>query len=290
MAFKRIITVAMFTLVIGSIIFMEVKYNWVTAFFPVSKERQGKVHDEALEKIRADMLEGKTVIEIKYFGDSKDVSSFATDIMNEAFGIDDPETSDDFDYIRYKFTGANISMRGLGHLFEIIYNVTYLENNEQTKEVNRRVEQVLKELDVENKSEFNKVKLIHDFIIDNCDYDMTSRFNSAYGCLIYHYSACQGYAELTYKMFTEAGLECRIVTGESGDGPHAWNIVKVDGKWYFIDCTWDDPVGGNIPKSARYTYFLRGKMNFKDHMLDGEFSTAEFQQKYPIEFTDYQEF
>ena len=45
-------------------------------------------------------------------------------------------------------------------------------------------------------------------------------------------------------MAISAGLECRFVSGTADGGGHAWNQVKVNRKWYYIDCTWDDPVGG----------------------------------------------
>ena len=54
------------------------------------------------------------------------------------------------------------------------------------------------------------------------------------------------------------GIESTVVVGtnESGDS-HAWNVVKVDGKWYNLDTTWDDPILSNVVKTnIRYRYFL----------------------------------
>lgn len=53
---------------------------------------------------------------------------------------------------------------------------------------------------------------------------------------------------------------------KSGDADHAWNRVKVDGVWYYIDCTWDDPVGGG---AENYQYFL-SKSIWKDHVVERE--------------------
>lgn len=287
MTLKKIATIFLMLAVLGAAVYLQVRCQWLTALLPVGEEKQIEMHKEAVEKLRQEMLEGKTVIQVSYAGKAEQVSEFATILMDEAFQVDDPDTSDDFDYLHYKFTGANIKMQGIGHLFTITYSITYLETKEQTQEVNSRVKEVLKDMKLKKKSEYEKVRLIHDYIISNSEYDLSSQYNSAYGTLIQHYSACQGYAQLTYKMLTEAGVECRIVTGVSGGGPHAWNIVKVDGKWYFLDCTWDDPVGTNIPKSARYAYFLKGSLNFKDHALDEEFLTDEFKKSYPVEISDY---
>ena len=64
------------------------------------------------------------------------------------------------------------------------------------------------------------------------------------------------------------GIECNVVTGTAtnaaGTVNHAWNQVKLDGEWYFVDVSWDDPVPdwyGNV----KYTYFLKSAKDFADH-------------------------
>ena len=57
-----------------------------------------------------------------------------------------------------------------------------------------------------------------------------------------HKGVCQGYALLALKMLRELGIETLYVVGEVNTGPHAWNLVKVDGEWYHLDTTWNDPV------------------------------------------------
>ena len=84
---------------------------------------------------------------------------------------------------------------------------------------------------------------------------------------------------MAYKMFEEAGVNCRIITGIADGEPHAWNIVQVGDVWYNIDCTWDDPIGGG-KHSNQYDYFLKSNNDFKGHERDEEYRTEEFQQKY----------
>ncbi len=127
---------------------------------------------------------------------------------------------------------------------------------------------MLAELGVEGKSDYKKVKLIHDYIVDNTRYQFGSNCYTAYGALLEGRAVCQGYAQLTYKMLREAGLSCYVITGQANNGSrtedHAWNIVKVGKKWYYLDTTWDDPAGGE--DVLRYDYFLIGsdKMD-QDH-------------------------
>ena len=126
-------------------------------------------------------------------------------------------------------------------------------------------------------SDFEKAKAIHDYMVMNIDYDYANyRANTipsdsytALGALKNKYAVCAGYAK-TFKLLCElAGLECTYVTGTAG-GPHAWNQVKVDGKWYNVDVTWDDPVSTDKAfddhKYNRYSYFLiSDELMYKDH-------------------------
>ena len=64
------------------------------------------------------------------------------------------------------------------------------------------------------------------------------------------YGVCQDYAELFDMMCARSGIPSHMVTGAN----HAWNRVYVDGKWQFMDCTYDDPTGG--APVLRHDYFL----------------------------------
>lgn len=115
-----------------------------------------------------------------------------------------------------------------------------------------------------NMSEFEKALTIHDWLIFNLDYDFTFSNHYVEEALTDRRCVCQGYA-LTYKMMCEmVGLNVVYVTGEgySGGtwGGHAWNQVRIDGKWYNVDVTWDDPASPgkdfNDHSVNRHDYFL----------------------------------
>ena len=55
-------------------------------------------------------------------------------------------------------------------------------------------------------------------------------------------AVCQGYAE-TMKLFLDAlGIENKLVYGTGGGISHVWNLLCLDGDWYHMDVTWDDPL------------------------------------------------
>jgi hypothetical protein len=103
-------------------------------------------------------------------------------------------------------------------------------------------------------SDEQKVQAIHDYLIYHADYynngDVSNVSNWAYsaqGVLLRGEGVCQSYAIAFYMMCTAVGIPCEYVTGTAvnskGRAAHGWNRVYVNNKWYYVDCTWDDPVG-----------------------------------------------
>ena len=129
-------------------------------------------------------------------------------------------------------------------------------------------------------SEYEKVKSIHDYIVNNTQYDYDNLLNgtvpevshSPLGVLQYGVAVCQGYAYAFELLCDLSGLECEFVGGVAGGGGHAWNQVKVDGKWYNIDVTWDDPIyyfNGVLTPYLSYDYFLvSDAVLYQDHVTE----------------------
>lgn len=249
----------------------------------MTKERE----QEFITRLHDGILEGKREIVLEYLGNSDTVEDFVTEALDKAIEMDDKSTSSDYDYMKFKQAATYMNMKGYGSYYIVTYNMEYLESYEQTREVEKKVQEILKGLNLDDKTEYEKVKAIHDYIVENVTYDLSTEKNTAYTALVDQVSACQGYAALMYKMLTDAGIECRIIGGSTDGTPHAWNIVKVDGAWYNIDCTWDDPVGGGIKDKYRYDYFLKSNRAFSDHIRDAEYNTDEFNQKYVMSLTSY---
>lgn len=130
-----------------------------------------------------------------------------------------------------------------------------------------KARQIVSRLIDRKMSDYDKEKILHDYIVNNTRYDVKN-YNAgtlsedtyiAYGSLLKGTAVCQGYSEAVKLLFELAGLECRVVTGESYRSgkwtDHVWNIVKIDGNYYHVDATFDDPVIKNVDNMLIYQYF-----------------------------------
>ncbi len=97
-----------------------------------------------------------------------------------------------------------------------------------------------------NMTDYEKELAIHDYIVTNCEYGYVDYSNDyayrAYGVLVQGKAVCNGYAEAMALLLNCVGIENEIMTGWANGELHAWNRVKLDGKWYQVDSTWDDPI------------------------------------------------
>ncbi len=151
----------------------------------------------------------------------------------------------------------------------------YKTTDEENALFSDNVSDILEELDIDNKSDYEKVRLIHDYICDNVDYDFDYKKYTAYEALMTGEAVCQGYANLFYYMCYEAGVSSNIISGIGNGGDHAWNIVKIGDEYYNIDTTWDGQ-----EQQTYYNYFLKNESDFWDHIRDDKYATKEYYDKY----------
>lgn len=142
-----------------------------------------------------------------------------------------------------------------------------------------------------DKTTVDQIRIVHDYLVDTIEYDSTAGNNiyNIYGALVSKRAVCEGYARTFKYVLDDLGIPCIIACGigqnSAGETEaHAWNYVQINGAWYAIDVTWDDPIitgGGRVTDTIKYAYFLKGSDEFfKDHFEDGNIvDGASF--KYP---------
>ena len=102
-------------------------------------------------------------------------------------------------------------------------------------------------------SEYAKALWLHDWLLDQLEYDKTLKWSSAESALTRKLGTCQSYESAYAKLLTAAGIE-NSETRDTYDG-HTWNAMKLDGQWYQTDCTWDDSSDNWYSFDQRHLYF-----------------------------------
>lgn len=156
--------------------------------------------------------------------------------------------------------------------------------------LNETAQKILDTIITKDMNDIEKVKAVHDYIVLHTEYDTESlkkevlpeSIFEAEGVLNDGKAVCQGYAYAFQLFMKLLHIDSKIVTGKdltSGVG-HAWNMVNLDGEWYQVDTTWDDPVPDKKGK-VQYHYFLMTDQIFSsDHSWNKDKFPACTSEKY----------
>lgn len=160
------------------------------------------------------------------------------------------------------FTVLNTTIYESG---EITLKVNHLYTKEQIIAIDTEVDRIMKLIVNPNDSDYDKIKTIHDYIINTTKYDETEddEYSSslAYGTLFEHYARCNGYTDTMAIFLTKLGIKNYKVATTQEDisyesTGHVWNAVYLEGKWLHLDLTWDDPVSSDGTDYLYHKYFL----------------------------------
>lgn len=192
------------------------------------------------------------------------------------------EASSDEEFELYIDTGKKFDIFNNKRIVEAYFSgdtddLTQLENDILT-EASAVLEELKKDCDTLLELEF----AIHDYIVESATYDgdavsllgnVKENSDNPYGILINKKGICSGYTT-TFQLFMDMlEVPCIIIYSENAEGEeHAWNQVQIDGKWYYVDCTWDDPVPDEEGRQPYHTYLniTEEKTENTNHVWDKE--------------------
>ena len=242
-------------------------------------QRQAADADEFYAAMEAEIRAQSTEFSIDYTGDRSELNSTNGVLLAEllrylmARSDDSPQNGD--------YPALNIE-EGVVHWNDTVcsFQLAYLDTQEELDYVDQQAQAIVDSLDLEGEDDYTKIKLIYEYICTHFVYDHSLTKYSAYDGLTTGSMVCQGYALLTYRAMWDAGIPCRIVTGRSENQNHAWNIVLLDGQWYYLDTTWDSAVEEGGPMS--WNFFLKGEEDFDGHIRFQAFTTDEYVAAHPM--------
>ncbi|MDD3392116.1 MAG: hypothetical protein PHE54_01010 [Bacilli bacterium] len=164
------------------------------------------------------------------------------------------------------------------NLGKITFEIEKLYSESDIQKLNETVNEIIANNISDDMSNYDKIKVIHDYIINNTLYDSdraynianqisnddaTYESNKATGTLFDHMAICSGYSD-TMALFLNL---FDIPNYKISNDNHVWNLVYLDNEWLHLDLTWDDPVVNTGENMLLYTYFLidNNELNQKDN-------------------------
>ena len=263
---------------------------------------------EAAAKTVREQMKNRAASIVFYFRSSRGLAfrNHVKNIMDQTMRHTGVPNEGDYlrrHYDKYNFNSDSVT-KGSTVYYTAKIQMKYRSTATQEKVVDVRVNTLKRNLGLaSNISDYQKVRSIYDYLCKNVKYDYAHLNDksykikyTAYACLADHTCVCAGYSVAFYRLALEAGVDTRYIVGlGNGSDPeslHAGNIVKLGGKYYNLDATWD--AGKNS-----YQYFLLTDRSFSKggtrHKRLGrsssglvhEFDTAAFYKQYPMATTDY---
>lgn len=278
----------------------------------VENESEYMSMEEAAAYVRSELAEFHSGFSVKfkledpqYYTDHGLIDLFLEEVYRHT-GV-----PDEGDYMRW--THQNFGYE-IDYIFDgkthyaSVKNITPRYNNtaQQEEILDQKVKEVLESLNLDGKSDYEKIKAIYTYICENVEYSEEVLFSnidlcsppdemkvywSAYGALVLGSATCQGFTSIVYRMMLEAGIDCRLIAGDVGAGVgHGWNIVELDGIYYYLEPTDDS---GNLHGGDGLKHFLDGSASFRvddggsERFAYVESYTAEFTEQYPVSVLDY---
>lgn len=238
-----------------------------------SEEQQ----NEFWNLVMANIKEGKIALTFDY------PELFWLDEKKIMVSVANATTSRNFLTRKYNITVSEIVVSG--NVKDVYTDI------ETAKGFQSMFENGVNNFDVKGTDNYSKIKYIHDSIIEKVNYDLSAPYcDTALGFFIEPYGIiCEGYAKAMKILCDKENIPCILVVGNINletNFAHMWNYIQMeDGKWYAVDCTWDDL--DNETNPIKYQYFLKGSDSFNsNHTPDNTYITPAF--TYPeLSETDY---
>ena len=204
---------------------------------------------------------------IQYVGDTADFGQTIDEAWNW-LEVHEP-------YIFSMYEDANSQYTDYDYYVDYELAVEYEITRKQAQQVREKVNQIVRRIP-ENWSDEKKVRYVNDYVVRHTAYNLKSKNSpyTPYSILMDREGVCDGYALTTLLLLEAAKVDVRYVVGKATGELHAWNMVKLNGNWYHLDTTWNDPVP-NRPDEVQDDYLLVSDATLReDHTWDSD--------KYPI--------
>ena len=149
------------------------------------------------------------------------------------------------------FETININVTANG---KITVKVKKVYDEEQIEYINNYIDEFNNKNINLSMNNYDKIKAFHDYIVNSTIYDEENRFESytAYNLITSGISICGGYSDIMAIYINQLDIKNYKITSRN----HIWNLVELDGTWYHLDATWDDPVASDGKQYLIHNFFM----------------------------------
>ena len=165
------------------------------------------------------------------------------------------------------------------------YSMSKEEQKKTQKQIDEEADRMLADAPTDG-TDYDKALYVFEKLITEVDYvDDSADNQNIISVFLNHETICQGYAYATQYLLEKLGISCTTVLGNVSDGPHAWNLAKLDGDYYYIDTTWgnsqylsrqDEQKENVVSKYIDYNYFGASTADImQSHTADERISLPE---------------
>lgn len=232
------------------------------AYESLSKENK-VIYDQMLDAIL--LHEEETALSSVESGSLEDVFNCIKADYGGLFWVDS------FRYTQYQRNGETEMMS-----FSPNYTMTLEKRGKIQKKIDRQTAKFLKRLKTDA-SDYEKARYVYRELILRADYNLEAPDNqNIISVFLGRETVCQGYASAMQYLMEKLGIPCVIVTGTAKGGSHAWNLLQLDGEWYYADATWGNSKyhdnEKNDVKYVEYDYLnITTEEMLKDHQPQMKF-------------------
>ncbi len=179
---------------------------------------------------------------------------------------------------------AHIAFSYSGQGKTVSYLVPLEKREEMRYQLDKKVQEVVALTEKET-GQYEKEKVINDYICNNTEYNKEAEFcSTAYGCLVNKQALCEGYARAFKLICNTVGIECDLIVGRADGVAHMWNTVNIDGMHNYVDVTWNDQ------NSNTYAYFnITDSQIKKDHSFAPIYSSLSLEELATEDFFNFVE-
>lgn len=161
------------------------------------------------------------------------------------------------------YASFSISVNNFG---KVNVTIERIYTDEIISVLSKKIKEIESNIITNNMDNKEKIKAVHDYIINNTKYDEEKEYteingiknyknksNIAYGPLINSKAICGGYTDAMSIMLYDLDIYNFKISNDN----HVWNVINIDDKWLNTDLTWDDPLTNTKEDVLTYTFFLK---------------------------------